>query len=116
MDRGAVRSTIREAESYAAESQLFIDYVRQGRATPHYAQEHAGYLQDAVEHSRRELERDVAQQDSQEAFDVCRSQLTLLAAELGSIRAAIGNKDALAAAQPHIAAIRDRLHKAGTDL
>jgi hypothetical protein len=54
-----LRSQIRSAHSFVAESEMFIDYIRQGHATRHYAEGHATYLKDAVTQLEKEFEQAV---------------------------------------------------------
>ena len=114
--RDEVRSEIRSAISFVAESEMFVDYIRQGHATRHYAEEHAAYLEDAVEQSAKELEQGTPEPGTENAVHECRIQLELLCHELSGIRAAIGNNNALAAAKERMGSIRARLEKANSSL
>ena len=55
MSRDELQSNLRSAESLAAETSTFIDYVRQNRATDQYAKGHAEYLLSAVGRIATEL-------------------------------------------------------------
>ena len=47
IDKDKMRSRLRSAMSFNAETDMFVEYLRQGRATRHYAQEHAAYLEES---------------------------------------------------------------------
>jgi hypothetical protein len=50
--RDQARSEIRSARSFAAELELFLDFVLQGHATRGYAEGHTAYLEDEVKRKR----------------------------------------------------------------
>src|SRR6266536_2872559 len=75
IDRDQVRSEIRSARSFAAESEMFIDFVLQGHATRRYAEEHSAYLEDAVEQSAKELAQAAPESDAEDSVRACRTQL-----------------------------------------
>jgi len=111
MGRDEVRSAIRSALSSAAESEMLIDFVLQGRATRSYAEGHAAYLQEEVRQSAKEFENAVAQPDAKDAFENCRTQLNAIAAELSVIRSAIRDTGQLRAAMKRMTAIRRSLER-----
>jgi hypothetical protein len=116
--RDEIRSEIRSARSFAAESELFIDFVLQGHSTRRYAEGHSVYLEQAVEQSAKELGQTAPAADVENSVRECRSNLGMLARELSRIRAAIrgGDEDALHAAQARIRHIRENLEKANSQL
>jgi hypothetical protein len=101
LDRNELRSEIRSAYSFVAESEMLIDYIRQGHATHLYAKGHA-----------KELEAAVPQPSTQSIVSDCRSDMEMLCRELSGIAANVGDNDALAAARKRIENIRNSLQKA----
>jgi hypothetical protein len=97
------RSDVRLARSLAAESEMFAGYVIGGHATRRYAEEHASYLEDAVEQLVKEA-----------GTSASRTNLLLLRGELSRVRGFIvaGDQEALAAAESRIRKIRENLEKA----
>jgi hypothetical protein len=116
LNRDEVRSQIRLATSLAAETEMYVDYVRQGRVTRLFAREHAIRLQDTAKELMEELERAEPGPGAGTAVHECRMQLALICRELSNIRAAIGNDEALAAAKERIAKIHRSLERASSSL
>jgi hypothetical protein len=114
--RDDLRSEIMSAYSFAAESEMFIDYIRQGHATHHYAEGHATYLKDAVTQLENELEGAVPQPGIENVISECRSDIDLLRHELSGIAANVGDNAALGAARKRIENIRKSLEKANSSL
>jgi hypothetical protein len=110
--RDDVRSQIRSANSFVAESEMFIDYIRQGHATHRYIDAHAAYLEDAVKQSEKELEQGNPQAGTRNVIHECITDMDLLRRELSGIAALSGNNDGLAAAKRRIESIRKSLQKA----
>ena len=67
INRDQMQSEIRQASSFAAESEMLIDFVLQGHAAVGFANAHAAYLEDAVEESAKELEDGMPQSDTEDA-------------------------------------------------
>lgn len=97
---------------------MLVDFILQGHATRHYAQEHSTYLQDEVEQSAKELRQGVPAPEIQDSVRQCLAQFTALAHELSGIRDAAGHddRDALAAAKRKLTEIRESLEKANSQL
>ncbi len=114
--RDEIRSEIRSALSTAAESEMFIDFVLQGRATRCYAEGHAAYLQKEMRQSAKEFENAVAEPDAKQAFDDCRTQLNAIVVELSVIRSAISDSGKLGAAMAKMAEIRQSLERLNSHL
>jgi hypothetical protein len=114
IDRDEARSAIRSARSFAAESVAFIDFAVEGRATHHFAEAHAAYLQNEVERSAKELESAVAEPAAAASVSDCRMQFYQVVAELSDIRAALDDddKDRLLASKARMEQIRENLEKA----
>jgi hypothetical protein len=111
-----LRSEIRSAHSFVAESKMFIDYIRQGRATRHYAEGHATYLKDAVTQLEKELEQAVPEPGAQNVVSDCRSYVQMLRRELSVVATEFGDNDALAAAGKRMENIRKNLEEAYSSL
>jgi hypothetical protein len=114
--RDEARSEIWSARSFAAESEMFIDFVLQGHSTHCYAEGHSVYLEQEVEQLAKELGQATPEASVESSVRECRSNLAMLARELSRIRAAIsgGDEDALLAAQAKIRHIRESLEKANS--
>ena len=116
ISRDDARSEVKSAISLVSESALFVDYVRQGRSTRHYADGHAAYLEDAVQQSLDKLKQAEPEPGTATAIHECRTQLELLDRELFGIPAKFGHDEALAAAKERMASMRAGLEKAGSSL
>jgi hypothetical protein len=115
IDKDQMRSHLRSALSFNAETDLYVDYVRQGRATRHYAQEHAAYLEEAVSRSAKELEEGAAAPGIENALSECKTQLGLLHNELSGLQRTSDN-NALNTAKQNLTKIRESLKKANSQL
>jgi hypothetical protein len=111
-----LRSQIFSAKSLAAETEIFVDYVRQKRATKHYAQGHIEYLAEQVENSRQELHQSSPVQGEEDAFQKLSAQFDALHAELHIIAGKLDDVNALATAKEHIARIRQTLDEANSTI
>ncbi|HVX67613.1 MAG TPA: hypothetical protein VHA11_13460 [Bryobacteraceae bacterium] len=109
IDRDRAQSEIRSARSFAAESEIFLDFILQGHATRHYAEAHAGYLRDAVEQSAKELDTAAAEPDAADSLRECRIRLREIARELSGIPTATRDRPRLAAARARLGQIRESL-------
>jgi hypothetical protein len=110
--RDEVRSQIRSANSFVAESEMFIDCIRQGHATRHYIEAHAAYLGDAIKQSEKELAQGNPEPGTGNVVRKCITDMDLLRRELSGIAALSGNNDGLAAAKKRMESIRKSLEKA----
>ena len=106
-----IRSQIRSALSAAAESEMLIDFVLQGRATRSYAEGHAAYLEDQVRQSAKEFENAISQPEAKPSFDTCRTQLNAMVGELSAIRSAMQDRSRLADAMARMVEIRRSLER-----
>jgi len=111
-----IRSQLLSAKSLAAETEMFLDYVRENRATKHYAQGHIEYLTEEIERSREELQESSPAQGEEDAVRKLRTQFDALQAELHSIRGKLDDEAALAAAKEHLASIREALDEANSSI
>ena len=111
-----IRSQLLSAKSLAAETEMFLDYVRENRTTKHYAQGHIEYLTEEIERSREELQESSPAQGEEDAVRKLRTQFDALRAELHSIRGKLDDEAALAAAKEHLASIRQALDEANSSI
>lgn len=110
------QSQLTSAASLAAEAEIFVDYVRQNRATRNYAEGHREYLADEVNRSSRELHEAIPGQVSEEKLQECRSELDSLAKELQVVGRALDNPESLAVAKQRFAALREAFKKMKSSL
>jgi hypothetical protein len=111
-----LRSELISAKSLAAETEMFLDYVRQNRATRNYAQGHIEYLTEEVEQSRKELQESLPAQGEEDARQKLSVQFDALEAELHTIRGRLNDQAALATAKEHVARIRQALDEANSSI
>jgi hypothetical protein len=116
LTRDDLRSELISAKSLAEETEMFLDYVRQNRATKDYAQGHIEYLTKETERSREELQESSPAQGEEDALQKLSVQLDALRTELQSIRGGLDDQAALAAAKDHIGRIRQALDEAQTSI
>jgi hypothetical protein len=111
-----LRSELTSAKSLAAETEMFLDYVHQGRATKHYAQGHIEYLTEEIQQSKKELQESSPAQGEEDALQKLRAQFDALNAELHNLRGRLHDEAALATAKAHIAKILQVLDEASSSL
>jgi hypothetical protein len=111
-----VRSQLLSARSLAAETEMFLDYVRENRATKHYARGHIEYLTEEIERSREELQESSPAQGEEDAVQKLRTQFDALEAELHNIHGKLDDAAALAAATEHLVSIRRALDGANSSI
>lgn len=116
LNREEARSEVRSAVSFAAEAQLFVQFVRGGKSTQAYAHGQSAYLQDAVRRSVSELEQAVPEASMQVAVAGCTTQLKQLERALSDIQEKANNDAALADAEERMAAIRRNLERVQSQL
>ena len=116
LSRDELQTKLRSAESIAAETGTFIEYVRQKRATRQYASGHIEYLSSEIGRIANELHASLPPADGAPEFSEGRKQVVALAAELSELRGLIGHPDELAREQDRIAAIRNALQQAVSSL
>lgn len=95
---------------------MFIDYVRHGGATRTFAEGHAGYLENEIQRSVKDLEQAVPEAGTESAVRECITQLERLDRELSGIHAVLDKNAALASAEERIADIRKNLERAQSEL
>src|SRR4051812_5205981 len=80
--RDEARSEIRSARSFAAESEMFVDFVLQGHSTRRYAEGHSAFLEEAVERLAKKLGQATPETDVENSVRDCQTKLSALAGEL----------------------------------
>ena len=116
LDKQDLLSEVTSAESLAAESQMFVEYALQHRATKHFAKGHVEYLAEEAMRSAKELQQDLPPQGQDETLKKLRGQLQALSAELRTISGALEDDGALATGKKHIATIPQALHEVKSSL
>lgn len=116
LSRDDLRSEFTQAISYAAETELLAQFVRQGHATEHFAEAHPSYLGSEIDDSLKELAQKQAEPALDSSFHLLQEQLRTLSRELGAIRSAVSDQDALASAQAQAAKVRQTLQRAQAEL
>jgi len=104
-----LHSELAAAISLAAETETFLEMVRQGRTTPAFAQGHLQYLADEANRSLKDFHESVPAPDIQAKFPDARTLVHSLALQLTATGTALNDREALNSAQQHIAKIRQAL-------
>lgn len=104
-----LHSKLAAAISLAAETEAFLEIVRQGRTTPAFAQGHLQYLAAEANRSLKDFHESVPAPDIQAKFPDARTLVHSLAMQLTATRTALNDREALNSAQQHIAKIRQAL-------
>ena len=110
------KSQLTQAISFASEEEMFVDYLRAGRATSNFAEQHAAYLDAEIQRSAGELAKAVPQSGTESALQRCRIQLNQLREELWNVRIHREDKNALSAAKARVEEIRRDLEQAKSAL
>jgi hypothetical protein len=116
LSKDELRSQLRSTASFAAETELFVQYVQQNRATRPYARGHAEYLGDEVRRLAEELRNSSVAPELQQKLEVCRTQVEGLANALSELPSEFADPDALASAQQKIRDIQRALDVANSSL
>lgn len=116
ISRDELQSKLRSAASIAAETNTFVQYVRQNRATEQYAKGHIEYLSAELAHTSEELSNAIPPPAVEAPFNEARIQVNALATELSNLRSRIGRPDDLAREQDAIATIGKKLRQAISSL
>lgn len=107
-----LRSTLKQAASLASESEAFIDYVLQKRATENYARGHLQFLVDEAKRTAKESYGTAADESTQRILSECQSQLDRLVESLQYANEQSENPDKLQIAKQRVANARKALEKA----
>ncbi|HWR15016.1 MAG TPA: hypothetical protein VN577_09315 [Terriglobales bacterium] len=111
-----LRSTLTQAVSFASESETFIDYVVQKRATKSYARGHLQYLLDELSRSAKETHESIAALSTQEILAESQDQLDHLVAAVRYASREQDDPEKLRVAKQQIANTRRALEKAKDSL
>jgi hypothetical protein len=109
-----VRSELISAISLAADTELFIDRVRQGATSESFQHAHVEYLQEQLKDSIKDLEKIQPEPDAADAAAQCRDGFEKLGQELSGVSAA--NDDRLSTARNRVEDIRRALERAKASL
>jgi hypothetical protein len=112
LSRDELQSKLRSAESIAAETGTFIDYVQHGRATNPYATGHIEYLSSELSRIAKELHDSLPPADASAQFADGSRQVDALAAALSDLRSHIRQSNELAREQEQVARMRNALQRA----
>ena len=99
------------AASIAAETNTFIDYVEQKRATSQYAKAHLEYLASELRDTTKELSDALPPADAEAQFTTAREELQALASRLDQLRRNIDQPGQLAREKDQLAALSRELQQ-----
>lgn len=85
LDREHFQSDLKSSISFAAEAEMFLTFVIQGKSTDAFAEGHAGYLEQELDNLSKELRKSPANPSLQNALERCRKNIELLQHELHSV-------------------------------
>lgn len=111
-----LRSELFSANSYASEVEMFIDYVREGRATNTFAANHASQLANEIAHSEQELAGATPRPKDAKTFESCKAEFDFLRRELPVVPTLMGNDYALLAERGKVSASHQRLSAAASSI
>lgn len=106
LSKDELRSQLRSTASFAAETELLLQYVQQNRATHAYTLGHAQYLADEIKRAQEELRKSAVPPELQQKFDLCRRQSEWLANALRVLPSELSNPGALSSVQGKVRDIR----------
>jgi len=109
-----LRSKIKSAISLAAETQLFIDYVQQGRSTRHYAEGHARYIYEEASEATGEVRRLKPDAGAESAMIEYITGIIGLQRQLATMQVSLDNPDNLAVVAKKVSEIQSRLQSANS--
>jgi hypothetical protein len=114
--RDQLQGQLTSATSFAAETNVLIDYVRQNRTTRKYAQGHIEYVAQAVSRSSKEIDEAVPGEVNEQKLRECQSELKSLTTAIVAAGLALNDPDALAAAEQRIETIRRAVERSKSSL
>jgi hypothetical protein len=106
ISRDELRSDLLAAISLASETELFIDKLQQGRATPAFAKGHLAYVYNEASRSSDDLRQARASERMVDALESGLAQLDSLTTMLAGLQGKTGDKESLSAARQEAARIR----------
>src|ERR1051326_9126914 len=99
LSKDELRSQLTSAKSLTAETEMFLDYLRQHRPTKPFARGHVEYLTEEAERAGKELQGSSPAPGEEAAVQNVRAQFAALSAELHAIRGSLDDDAALGRAQ-----------------
>lgn len=109
--RDDLRSDLTAAISLASETESFIDYVSQQRATFDFAEGHLAYLSENARQSAKELHESMPVQSIVQQFTDAQKQLDALAFQLATLRDQLARRPARPASTQGLSSIRHSLEQ-----
>ena len=104
-----IRSEVLAITSFASEIEMFIDFVRQGRATKVFVRGHTKLLEKELSRDAQQLDHSIPSPEAQRDFQKCKDAVGLLRGELSTIPQLKNNDAGLQRKREHIEKIRERL-------
>jgi hypothetical protein len=114
--RARLASSFHSLASSAAETELFIDRLQEGKVINAYAWTYAASLADSVREARQELRSRPPASGLETAFAECMRQNDLLLDSVNNLKLALRDRGALAAARSRIESIRRAAERSRTAL
>jgi hypothetical protein len=109
-------SDLLSLSSYAAEAELFIEYLEAGEATNEFAQGHITYLIKAVQETSKEIEAVPPSPGLAYRLAECREQRVFLSAQLTRLSQNLGDPRTLGQVKKSIQRIREAFDQARVGL
>ncbi len=108
-----IASELRAVSSYAAEAQLFIEYIQAGKSTKAYARAHACYLVAQLKEARQKLAAlPSTEQTLAPALLKCKQQQDMLFDQLNRLSLNVDDPSALAHGKQKFRAIQEDAQQA----
>ena len=104
-----IRSEVLAVTSFTSQIEMFIDFVRQGRATKLFVQGHTKQLERELSRNAQQLDDSIPSLETQRDFQKCKDAVGLLRGELSLIPQLINNDAGLQTEREHLERIRERL-------
>jgi hypothetical protein len=114
--RARLASSFHSIASSAAETELFIDRLQEGKVTNTYAWTYADFLANSVREAAQELRSRPPARGLEAAFAECMHQNDLLLDTVSKLKLAPRDRDTLAAARSQIESIRRAAERSRTAL
>ena len=114
--RDEVQSALRKSSSLAYETEIFVQYISQGRSTRYFALGHLQHLRDEVNRANRDISNLSAPPTLMNALNVDRVQLEALGELIDDSCRTPGQSSALDASLKRIRDIRIALQRASSSI
>lgn len=106
-----LRSDLTSAISLASETETFINYVSQQRATSNFAEGHLAYLAETARQSAKELHESTPVHSIVQQFADAQKQLDALAFQLATLRDQLARRPARSASTQQLSSILHSLEQ-----